>query len=183
MVGRGRREREEINWMIAHELPALRRYANILLRGGEKMDDLVQDTLERAMKKSHTWRRDGNIRSWLYRIQYTVFLNHYADSAPVEIPAQTAIDITGEYEGQQAQESRLNGRRVLDAVHQLPAAHRDVLLLVAAQGCSYDETARIMDIPVGTVRSRLARARSELRAMLGDTGHYKKSRDNGKEEL
>lgn len=183
MIGQGRREREEINWMIAQEVPALRRYANILLRGGEKMDDLVQDTLERAMKKSHTWRRDGNIRSWLYRIQYTVFLNHYARSAPAEVAAQPVIDITGEHEGQQAQESRLNGQRVLDAVHQLPAAHRDVLLLVAAQGCSYDETARIMDIPVGTVRSRLARARSELRAILGEGSHNAQSRNNGKEEL
>jgi RNA polymerase sigma-70 factor (ECF subfamily) len=134
------------------------------------------------MKKSHTWRRDGNIRSWLYRIQYTVFLNHYARANPVEIAAQPAIDMTGGHEGQQAQETRLNGRRVLEAAHQLAPAHRDVLLLVAAQGCSYDETARIMDLPVGTVRSRLARARAELRAILGDTEQDKKSRYYGKEE-
>lgn len=166
---KNRHERDEIHWMIAQEIPALRRYAQILLRNPEKNDDLVQDTLERAIKKSHTWRRDGSIRSWLYRIQYTVFINRYSRPHLKEIAEQDVIDHAA-MPGPAYQDDRMEVQRVMHAADKLKPRHREVLLLVAVEGFSYDEVAGIIDIPVGTVRSRLARAREDLRAELKTTG-------------
>lgn len=163
-------ERREIQWMIAREIPALRRYAKILMRGQGDKNDLVQDTLERAIKKSHTWRREGSIRSWLYRVQYTVFLNRYrkqtnlkevsAEDGALEIPSM-AINAS--------QDTKLECQRMLKALQNLKPRHSEVLLLVAVEGFSYDQAAQIMDIPVGTVRSRLARAREDLRGEMKET--------------
>ena len=162
-------ERREINWMIAREIPALRRYAQILMRGNGDKDDLVQDTQERAIKKSHTWRRDGSIRSWLYRVQYTVFLNRYRKQANLrEVAAEDMSESTAMAENI-SQDSKLECKRMLKALENLKARHSEVLLLVAVEGFSYDQAAQIMDIPVGTVRSRLARAREDLRAEIKTT--------------
>jgi len=160
-------EQQEVNWMIAREIPALRRYAQILLRGNGSKDDLVQDTLERAIRKSHTWRREGSIRSWLYRIQYTVFLNAFwkrvnlkeVSSEEMEKPS-AVVD---------SQETGLECQRMLKALENLKSHHSEVLLLVAVEGFSYDQAAKIMDVPVGTVRSRLSRAREDLRAEMKQT--------------
>lgn len=160
-------EQQEVNWMIAREIPALRRYAQILLRGNGNKDDLVQDTLERAIRKSHTWRREGSIRSWLYRIQYTVFLNAFwkrvnlkeVSSEEMEEPS-TVVD---------SQETGLECQRMLKALENLKSHHSEVLLLVAVEGFSYDQAAKIMDVPVGTVRSRLSRAREDLRVEMKQT--------------
>ena len=159
-------ERDELNWLIAREIPSLRRYAHILLGDSQRRDDLVQDTLERAMKKVHTWRREGNIRSWLYRIQYTVFLNRYKPGAQREIAAQQAVDQSADGGGFATQEAVLDSNDALRKAFELPAEQREVLLLVAVEGLAYDEVAEIMDIAVGTVRSRLSRAREMMRAML-----------------
>ena len=166
---KNRHEREEINWMIAQEIPALRRYAQILLRNSDKNDDLVQDTLERAIKKSHTWRREGSIRSWLYRILYTTFINRYSKPHLKEVAAQDVID-NSDMPEPESPEGQVEARRVMHAANTLQSRYREVLLLVAVEGFSYDEVAGIMDIPVGTVRSRLARAREDLRAELKTTG-------------
>lgn len=175
-------EKQEINWLIANEIPALRRYAHILMQGRGDKDDLVQDTLERALKKSHTWRREGSIRSWLYRIEYTVFLNKYRKTALKEINGDDVIEHMTD--GDTAtQNTRLECRKVLHALGHVKPRHREVLLLVAVEGFSYDEAAAIMDIPVGTVRSRLARAREDLRGALKDTGMAgEDARNNGESD-
>lgn len=163
------REKQEINWLIAKEIPALRRYAQILMQGRGDKDDLVQDTLERAINKSHTWRREGNIRSWLYRIEYTVFLNKYRKTALKEVAGEDMIEHMADA-ATATQNIRLECRKVLRALDHVKPRHREVLMLVAVEGFSYDEAAAIMDIPVGTVRSRLARAREDLRGALKKTG-------------
>lgn len=169
-------ERREIQWMIAREIPALRRYARILMRGQGDKDDLVQDTLERAIKKSHTWRRDGSIRSWLYRVQYTVFLNRYRKQANLkEVSAEDGALDTPSLAINGSQDTKLECKRMLKALQNLKPRHSEVLLLVAVEGFSYDQAAQIMDVPVGTVRSRLARAREDLRGEMRDTALHDKS--------
>ena len=165
-------ERREINWMIAREIPALRRYAQTLMRGNGDKDDLVQDTLERAIRKSHTWRREGSIRSWLYRVQYTVFLNRYRKQ--VNLKEVTAEDMSESLAMavNASDDMKLECQRMLKALENLKSRHSEVLLLVAVEGFSYDQVAQIMDVPVGTVRSRLARAREDLRAEMKNTKLY-----------
>jgi RNA polymerase sigma-70 factor (ECF subfamily) len=154
-------EQQEINWMIAREIPALRRYAHLLLRGANEKDDLVQDTLERAIRKSHLWRREGSVRSWLYRIQYTIFLNVFWKRMKTREHVTPDLDDTESVNP--SQETSLEYQRMIKALDNLKQHQREVLLLVAVEGFSYDESAKIMDVPVGTVRSRLSRARQELR--------------------
>lgn len=173
-------ERKEINWMIAREIQALRRYAGILMRGRGDKDDLVQDTLERAIKKSHTWRREGSIRSWLYRVQYTVFLNRYRKHANLKEVKADNISESPAMAVKATQDSRLECQRMLKALQNLKPRHSEVLLLVAVEGFSYDQAAQIMNIPVGTVRSRLARARADLRAEMKNTKLYDKKEKTSK---
>ena len=169
-------ERREIDWMIAREIPALRRYARVLMRGRGDQDDLVQDTLERAIKKSHTWRREGSIRSWLYRVQYTVFINRYRKQANLKEVTAENMDETLPMAVNASQDTKLECQRMLKALEKLKPRHSEVLLLVAVEGFSYDQAAQIMDVPVGTVRSRLARAREDLRAEMKNTAlHDKKT--------
>ncbi|MDP7142845.1 MAG: RNA polymerase sigma factor [Alphaproteobacteria bacterium] len=167
-------ERREINWMIAREIPALRRYAQTLLRGRGDKDDLVQDTLERAIKKSHTWRREGSIRSWLYRVQYTVFLNRYRKQANLKEVTAKDMNENPVMSVKATQGAELECQRVLKALENLKPRHSEVLLLIAVEGFSYDQAAQIMDVPVGTVRSRLARAREDLRAEMQHTALHDK---------
>lgn len=159
-------ERREINWMISREIPSLRRYAQTLLRGTGDKDDLVQDTLERAMNKVHTWRREGSIRSWLYRIQYTVFVNGYQDRLRRNEVTTEGLDHNESLSRYDRQEDRLECQRIFKALDQIKTQHSEVLLLVAVEGFSYDQAAQILNVPVGTVRSRLSRGREELRAEM-----------------
>jgi len=159
-------ERREINWMISREIPALRRYAQTLLRGAGDKDDLVQDTLERAMNKVHTWRREGGIRSWLYRIQYTVFVNRYQSQMRRNEVTTEGLDQNESMAQYDKQDDRLECQRMLKALDQLKAQHSEVLVLIAVEGFSYDQAAQILNVPVGTVRSRLSRGREELRAEM-----------------
>jgi RNA polymerase sigma-70 factor (ECF subfamily) len=122
---------------IVELIPRLRRYARAL--AGERMaaDDLVQDTLERAWSKLHLYRRGTDLRAWLFTVMHNVYVNQVRAARPT-VP--------------------------LD--EELPPDQREVLLLVALEDMSYDETASTLGIPIGTVMSRLARAREKLRAML-----------------
>ncbi len=152
---------DETRWLIAREIPRLRRYALTLERDPDAADDLVQDTLERALRKRHLWTRRGSIRSWLYRIQYTVFINRRPkrlreirelpldDSAPAAVPAQ--------------QEQRLFCNDIASALHSLPDEQRAAIGLTAVEGLSYEEAAHALGIPIGTLRSRLSRGREALR--------------------
>lgn len=167
---RGREDREDLRWLIAQEIPALRRYAHVLLRKPEKRDDLVQDTLERAINKRHSWRREGSIKSWLYRIQYTVFINKYCKPHVNEVTVDgVSEDLTSIVSEQPSQELTMECKNVLAAIEKLKPRHREVLMLIAVEGATYDQAAAIMDIPVGTVRSRLVRAREDLRAEMNKT--------------
>lgn len=149
--------------LIEEQISGLRRFACALLRGNrERADDLVQDTLERALSRWHLRRTDGNVRSWLYTILYNRFLSdqlrarrrgrHDTLTEKTELPG-----IDG------CQDAVLEHRDLLRAFSALPEEQQTVLLLVGVDDLSYEETARVLGVPIGTVMSRLSRGRERLR--------------------
>ena len=154
--------------LIEPVIPALRRYARALVRNRATADDLVQDCLERAV--SH-WgqRREGDPRPWLFTILHNLALSQFRRSA--RRGKHIAIDEANEDDfGQDAvQEQKLMYQDVLDKLARLPDDQRAVLLLVAVEDLSYADAARVLDIPVGTVMSRLSRAREKLQQEIEGT--------------
>lgn len=156
---------DEIKLLIGEEIPRLRRYALALVGDSDAAGDLVQDCLERAIRKRHQWRRRGNIRGWLYRILYNGFLN----SLPARDRARRHIDLD-EMPMPPAMEAReehqLACRDIEQAMRHLPLEQRAAILLTAVEGLSYDEAAAALGLPIGTLRSRIARGREHLRVLF-----------------
>jgi len=147
---------------IVELIPRLRRYARALAGDRIAADDLVQDTLERAWSKLHLYRRGTDLRAWLFTVMHNVYVNQVRALRPV---AQLDEDLPEL--AQPAREVDSLVLRDLDAaIRSLPPDQREVLLLVALEEMSYDEAASTLGIPIGTVMSRLSRAREKLRAML-----------------
>jgi RNA polymerase sigma-70 factor (ECF subfamily) len=159
---------DELQWLIAREIPHLRRYAQALLRDPDAADDLVQDCLERALRKRQLWRRQGSIRSWLFRMLYNIFLNtrHTRRRARLVIPLEAVAPTMAE---SPKQEQYVACRDIAEALDQLPEPQYAAIILIALEGLSYDEAAWILGVPVGTLRSRLSRGRETLRALWADT--------------
>jgi RNA polymerase sigma factor (sigma-70 family) len=146
-------------------IPALRRYARSLLRDRAGADDLVQDCLERAISR-WSQRRDGEVRSWLFAILHNLAVDRFRKTASrgTHVP----IDDAGENEFGEAatQEQKLMYRDVMTKLSRLPEDQRAVLLLVAVEDLSYADAAKVLGIPIGTVMSRLSRARERLQQEL-----------------
>jgi RNA polymerase sigma-70 factor, ECF subfamily len=149
---------------LVEHVPRLRRYARALTGDRARADDLVQDTLERALNKLHLWRPGSDLRAWLFTVMHNVHVNQrrseasdyvMLDAEAVEIPVRPT------------QTDALELRDLSRMLGRLPEGQREVLLLVALEGMAYEEVARTLAIPVGTVMSRLSRARERLREMLG----------------
>jgi RNA polymerase sigma-70 factor (ECF subfamily) len=155
---------------VVDQIPHLRRYAMALVRDRDQADDLVQDTLERAWGRLHLWRRDGNLRAWLFTIMHN--LNANAVRQAKRRPRHDPIDEVSILPSTPAnQEQRLELSVLSQAVAALPVDQRAVVLLVGLEQMRYQEVAGILDLPIGTVMSRLHRGRERLRrAMAGDTG-------------
>ena len=146
--------------LIVPYIPNLRRYARALVGDREGADDLVQDTLERAVRKFHLWR-PGDLRAWLFSIMHNVFINQLKarriapeveidDSFAAPVPSVTRADV-------------MDLERALAA---LSPEQREVVLLVALEDMSYAEVSRSLGIPMGTVMSRLSRGRERLRRLM-----------------
>jgi len=143
-------------------IPRLRRYARALAGDKAAADDLVQDTLERAWAKLHLYRRGTDLRAWMFTVMHNVFVNQLRASRPGVQLEDDMPELS-----RPARESESLELRDLDrAIRRLPPEQREVLLLVVLEDMSYDEAARTLGIPIGTVMSRLARAREKLRSML-----------------
>ena len=161
--------------LIEPQIPALRRYAYALLREREAADDLVQDTLERAVAGWSRRRPDGDVRAWLFAIERNVFLQamrRRGRAGPhVGMEALDAVPAPGA-----DQAAAVGARDVLAGLDSLPEEQRSVLLLVAVEDLSYAEAAAILAIPIGTVMSRLSRARERLREFMetGRTGFLRR---------
>jgi RNA polymerase sigma-70 factor (ECF subfamily) len=143
-------------------IPALRRYALALLRNPTDADDLVQDCLERALGRWHQRRPDGDARTWLYAILHNLAVSQMRQRArrgahmPVEDVPEASLLVAP------SQDDGLRRRDLMAALAALPQEQRGVLLLVTVEGLSYAETAKVLSIPVGTVMSRLSRARDRM---------------------
>jgi RNA polymerase sigma-70 factor (ECF subfamily) len=142
-------------------IPRLRRYARALVGERSGADDLVQDTLERAWAKLHLYRRGTDLRAWLFTVMHNVHVNRVRATRLVDPLQDEMPELT-----QRAQTDALELRDLDRAIARLPADLRAVLLLVTLEEMSYDEVARTLGIPIGTVMSRLSRAREKLRAMM-----------------
>lgn len=140
----------------------MRRYARALTGDAARADDLVQDTLERALGKERLWR-PGNLRAWLLTLMHNVFVNQVrrTDSVDFRNP-EDLPDLPVRAE----QQDGLELRDLDHALQALPAEQRELLLLVALEDMSYEEAARMTGTPIGTVMSRLSRARDRLRQLL-----------------
>ena len=149
--------------VIIQHIPRLRRYARALVGDRYAADDLVQDTLERAWNKLHLWRPGSDMRAWLFSIMHNVFVNqvrsrrHEVETRIEELP-QIAVRAT--------QGQNLEVADVDRALRALPAEQREVVLLVSIEDLTYQEVSRALDIPIGTVMSRLSRGRERLRQMM-----------------
>lgn len=146
-------------------IPRLRRYARALIGDAGAADDLVQDTLERALGKFHLWKPGTDLRAWLFAVMHNVYVNQLRrrresaafDEETMEIPVQAA------------QEGALAARDLQRGLERLPAEQLEVLLLVVLEDMSYQEVATALDVPIGTVMSRLSRARDKLRVAMEGT--------------
>ena len=149
---------------ILQEIPRLRRYARALTGNRESADDLVQDSLERACSRFHLWRHGTNLRAWLFTIMHNVHANtvRRAKSRPILTAMPENLDAVT----RPAQHDRLELEALAESLDLLTDEHREVILLVGLEEMSYAETAGVLDIPVGTVMSRLSRARTRLKELM-----------------
>ena len=155
----------EFTVRVSELIPRLRRYARALTGERTAADDLVQDTLERAWTKLHLWRTGSDLRAWLFTIMHNVHVNQVRSrAATATLPLD---DDMPDAPTRATQADMLEVRDIDSALRRLPVEQREVLLLIALEHMSYQETADTMGIPIGTVMSRLARARDRLRIMLG----------------
>ncbi len=152
---------------ILAEIPRLRRYAYVLLRDQVSADDLVQDSLERALSRQNLFQPGTNLRAWLFTIMHNLHVNAVirARRAP---PAGTTDDVAESHRSAVApsQGDHLMLRDLERALGTLSEEQRCVVLLVGVEGLTYTETADVLEVPVGTVMSRLARGRNRLRSVM-----------------
>jgi RNA polymerase sigma factor (sigma-70 family) len=147
---------------IVDLIPRLRRYARALAGDRARADDLVQDTLERAWNKFHLWRPGSDLRAWLFTVMHNVHVNQVRASRD-----HSVLDDEGaEMAVAPVQGAGLEMRDLERALALLPAEQREVLLLIALEDMSYAEVANTLGIPIGTVMSRLSRAREKLRGLM-----------------
>jgi RNA polymerase sigma-70 factor (ECF subfamily) len=152
--------------LLEAEIPKLRRYARALTRDPARGDDLVQNSLVRAIAKQHLWQPGTDLRAWLFTILHHQNVNDVrsaADGVPVEKVAPTLAAVSDPT-------AALQIRDLERAMAALPEGQRQVILLVGLEGMSYEEVATILGIPVGTVRSRLSRGRETLRILMDVSG-------------
>lgn len=152
---------------IEATIPALRRYAVVLLRGRDEADDLVHDCLERALDKLHTRREDADLRAWLFTIMHNLFISQARRRR--SRPPPEHLDETHESAGglRPVQEDALHWRDLQRGLALLPEEQRSVILLVSVEDMSYAQAAQVLGVPIGTVMSRLARGRERLRQHTG----------------
>ena len=156
----------EFHRLVEHEIPRLRRFARALTRDSSRADDLVQDTLVRGLAKAHLWQPGTDMRAWLFTIMHNQYVNDVRraqrEGATVDVDqvASTLVATADPTASRQLSE--------LDhALGHLANGQREVVLLVGLEGMSYNEAAIILRVPIGTIRSRLGRARQTLRLVMG----------------
>ncbi|MBI3523677.1 MAG: sigma-70 family RNA polymerase sigma factor [Betaproteobacteria bacterium] len=160
---------QDVNSQIVACIPNLRRYARGLTRNREAADDLVQDTLERAWRRIALWQRRGDLRAWLFSILHNLFIDEVRSqrASPEEAMPREEHSIPA----RASQTDMLEVRDLDRALLQLPPDQRAVLLLVAVEQMTYEQVGAALGVPLGTVMSRLSRARARLREVLEGRDH------------
>jgi RNA polymerase sigma factor (sigma-70 family) len=148
---------------LVDHIPSLRRYARALTGDAWAADDLVQDTLERACSKWRLWTVGSDLRAWLFTIMHNVFASQLRRSPPLHAVVDIADAAHELHAPSDPRDQALDLQRCLLL---LPEDQRAVLLLVALEDMSYAQVAKVLDIPAGTVMSRLSRARSRLHDLM-----------------
>jgi RNA polymerase sigma-70 factor, ECF subfamily len=161
---------------VEAHIPALRRYARALLRDADRAEDLLQDCLERALSRPHLFIRYDNLRGWLFRIMRSVYLNSLRAGSRMGPPL--ALENVNLPTVPPDQIPRVEVAETLAAFDRLPDECREAIWLVVVEGLGYRETARVLGVPPGTVMSRVARAREELRTQCqrGSNGQLRRVR-------
>jgi RNA polymerase sigma-70 factor (ECF subfamily) len=148
-------------------IPRLRRYARVLTGETSRADDLVQETLARAWEKRRLWAAGTDLRAWLFTIMHNVFVNQRAlarrDALNVSLDGDEDGGAAWQIPVRATQQTRVELLEILREVARLPVDQRSVLVLAAVEEMRYEEIAAVLGIPVGTVMSRLSRAREKLR--------------------
>lgn len=152
-------------------IPNLRRFARMLVRDADHADDLVQDCLERAISREHRFEPGTNLRAWLFTILINLVRSE-ARKTKVRGHVVAIEDYQHLMPSPGRQDARLRVRDLNRAFAQLPKPFQEVLILVAIEGLSYEQAASILDVPIGTVRSRLSRARTQIKEMVDGTASH-----------
>ncbi len=154
---------------LAALLPRLRRFAHALSRNSSEADDLAQMTIERALRSKAQWQTGTRLDSWLYRIMRNLWIDTVRSRARKEkheAPAEEAEKIGVDPRNGIA--ASIDLQRIMAAMQRLPDEQREVVALILIEGFGYRETAELLDLPIGTVSSRLVRGRTALLAMVGE---------------
>ena len=153
-------------------IPRLRRYARVLTGDAARADDLVQETLARGWEKRRLWAAGTDLRAWLFTIMHNVFVNQRATSMReaqnVSLDAESDSGAAWQLPVRAPQQAHVELIEVLRELRRLPPEQREVLVLAAIEEMRYEEIAAVLSIPVGTVMSRLSRAREKLRRVVND---------------
>jgi len=150
-------------------LPRLRRFARALTHGMADADDLVQMAIERALRSKDQWQPGTRLDSWTYRIMRNLWIDTVRSRArkeTFEAPPEEAERV-GIDPGQTI-ETSADLQRVMNAMERLPGEQREVVALILIEGFGYKEVSEMLDLPIGTVSSRLVRGRTALLAMVGE---------------
>jgi RNA polymerase sigma-70 factor (ECF subfamily) len=153
-------------------IPRLRRYARVLTGDTTRADDLVQDALARAWEKRRLWQAGSDLRAWLFTIMHNVYVNQLAlarrEAGNVSLDADGEYGAAWQVPARGNQQDRVELLELVQQMGRLPPEQREVLVLAAVEELSYEEIANVMTIPIGTVMSRLSRAREKLRRMAAE---------------
>lgn len=163
-------------------LPRLRRFARGLSGSAAEADDLVQAACERALARQHQFQEGTRFDSWMFRIVQTIWIDQLRARDVRKEDADVPEQRLGTDEPVRRVEARLALAEVRRAVDRLPTEQRTTLMLVTVEGLSYREAAEVAGVPVGTIMSRLARARIALNQLLAGSGEMRRSRNNAEAE-
>jgi len=169
---------EAFSDQLVASLPRLRRFARGLAGNATQADDLVQAACERALTRQHQFQEGTRFDSWMFRIVQTIWIDQIRSHAVRKEDGEIEDERYGSDEPVRRAEARLALEEVRRAAARLPAEQREALMLVTVDGFSYKEAAEIAQVPVGTIMSRLARARVALVAQLDAGGGLRRSGDD-----
>ena len=154
---------------LAALLPRLRRFAHGLSRNPADADDLTQATIERALRSRAQWQPGTRMDSWSYRIMRNLWIDTARSKARRDVheaPEEDGVDV-GE-DPREAMAAAIDLKRIMAAMERLPDEQREIVALILVEGFGYREVSEMLDLPIGTVSSRLVRGRTALLAMVGE---------------